>query len=141
MSQVIDVPGVAQYVDKYGDTRTIHKTPNGLRVKNKRKTPVLAMNPVVSEMVGERVRELRLERGLSLEQLATLAGMGTGHPKERMWQIENATRGAGVRMGTLYALAMALGVEATDLLPSTERVRKMADLCEVEMPVVKLRQP
>jgi hypothetical protein len=66
---------------------------------------------------------------LTLVELATRIGAGTGNPKQRMWHLENpglrqstAGRYGGMRLGTLYALALALDVEVCDLLPRTSEV-------------------
>lgn len=128
---------VATYTDRYGDERTIHRTRHGLKVKRQGQTPILALNPAVAELVGARIRELRLERGWTLEELATRCGITSGHPKSRMWAIENSGRGEGIRFGTLYTLAIALGVEATDLLPTVEQVTGAADVTDEPVPQVR----
>jgi len=52
----------------------------------------------------------------------------SGHyvPKEYMWSIENAVRDNGVRIGTLFAIARALGCEVGDLLPNVSDVSQSA---------------
>lgn len=125
---------LATYEDKYGEERVIHKTRHGLRVKRDSQTPILQMNPVIAAMVGRRIRKFRLERCLTLTELATRCGMVGGHPKERIWAYENATRGEGMRLGTLYAFAMALDVGVKDLLPSVSEVRDAADVHGVDTP-------
>lgn len=60
---------------------------------------------------GDRVRSLRLERGLTQERLAALAGMhfsAIGH-------IERASRSSTLQ--TIYKLAHALQVQPRDLVP------------------------
>lgn len=61
--------------------------------------------------IGARVRLYRQERGMSLTELASEAGVSKSH----LSVIEN---GAGTRPGAqvLYALATALGVTIADLL-------------------------
>lgn len=124
---------VARFEDKYGEERVIHKTRHGLRVKQEKRTPALRMNRAVSAMIGARIREARKAHGWTLEELAVRAGMASGNPKDRIWAIENATRGEGMRMGTVYALACALGVEATDLMPRVADVAAAANVRQVEL--------
>lgn len=122
----VPVEGI-EFEDKFGDIRTIHhnQSPNGpLRVKRLRVTPVLALNQHVGVAVGKRVHDLRVKRGLTLLELAERAGLLGG--KARMWEIENSLRVQGVRLGTLFALAMALGVEVSALLPSVAEVTSVA---------------
>lgn len=59
---------------------------------------------------GKRLRELRLERGLSQEKLGELAGLDRTY-------ISSAEAGRrNVSLKTIYKLAEALGVEASELL-------------------------
>jgi transcriptional regulator with XRE-family HTH domain len=73
---------------------------------NRRSSPEL--NPLVR--FGMRIRDVRMSRGLSQEQLAAKA--------ERHWtyvgSIERGRR--NVTLTTIYALAKALGVEPAELL-------------------------
>lgn len=117
MSVTLSTP-VAEFTDKYGETKIIHRDKNGLRVKRECKTPILRFNQAISRQVGAKVKARRIACGMTLEQLATKCGITSGHPKNRMWEIENALRGQGMRMGTLFALAWALDCEVGDLLPS-----------------------
>lgn len=73
----------------------------------------------VSVLVGQRVRELRKARGMSMGQLAPLVGIASG----QLYKLE-----VGDRMVTVDDLAMltaALGVTATELIrrPATGPVR------------------
>ncbi len=113
---------VATFEDKYGETRTIHRGKNGLAIKQEVTTPSLAFNQPVAELIGKRIKKARIARGMTLVELAVRCGMRSGHPKNRIWGIENATRGEGIRLGTLYAIAIALDVEACELLPTNEEV-------------------
>lgn len=61
--------------------------------------------------LGLRVRELRIERGISQEGLAHAAGLH----RAVVGFIERAERDVGV--STLWPLAAALGVEVRDLFP------------------------
>lgn len=129
---------IATYTDRFGDERVIHKTRHGLKVKRTHVTPILAINPVVGQMVGAKVREIRIKQGLTMQELAERCGMTAGHPKQRMYEIEVGTRQEGLRFGTLYALAMALGVEVSDLMPSVSEVTDAAGVAQVPVPSVRL---
>lgn len=108
---------IAEYEDKYGDKQTIHKGKNGLQVKRPVLTPVLELTTVIGKHIGRRVRELRTERGWTMEELGVRCAF-PGTPKQRIWEIEEGTRGGGIRLGTLYVVARALGVHHCDLLPT-----------------------
>ncbi len=113
---------VASFEDRYGDTRFIHKTPMGLRVARKEGTLVDHLNPVLSKMIGRNIHDARVRKGMTLEELCLASGLVSVTPKSRMWEIENCTRKQGIRLGTLYAIAVALHLEAYDLLPSAQSV-------------------
>ena len=120
---------VASYEDQFGDVRLIHR-PKGkaLRIAKNCNTPALRMNRVAATLIGQKIKQRRLLKGYALEELATLAGLASQTPKQYMWSIEQATRGEGVRTGTLYALAIALDCEVSDLLPSTCEVAAAASV-------------
>lgn len=131
---------IAEFVDRYGEDRVVHRTHSGLRVRRETITPALAMNQPITKMMGAKIRNLRIEQGMGLAELALRCGMGNGNPKDRMWRIENATRNEGMRMGTLFAVAFALGVEATELMPTVSEVVAAAKIEQVEMPSVVVRE-
>lgn len=116
------------FTDKYGDARAIHRTRHGLQVKRTNLTPVIKLNQAMAALVGDRIRALRIERGYGLAELCERAGIVSATPKSRMWELENAVRKEGMRLGTLYALAIALDVEVCELLPTTDEVRKIVAL-------------
>ncbi|WP_084074546.1 helix-turn-helix domain-containing protein [Demequina sp. NBRC 110052] len=64
----------------------------------------------IAPLVGERLRAIRAERGLSLGALATMAGIGKGSLSE----IEHGARNP--TLSTLYALANALELPLAWLL-------------------------
>lgn len=119
---------VAHYMDKYGEQREIHKNRgNRLSVKRQSSTVPAMLGPPAGKLLGERINAARLKAGLSLERLAFLAGLAGG--KSAMWQIESkAAAQEGVRFGTLYALAWALKIEATELLPRNGEVLGLSGL-------------
>lgn len=129
---------VAEFVDKYGERRTIHR-PKGraLRVaKNTGDTPTEVFGRAVAILLGQRVKARRLALGLSQRDLCVRAGMADVSPKQRIHAIENATRGQGIRLGTLYVLALALECELENLLPSLSEVRQYTRTTERTVRVV-----
>lgn len=69
-----------------------------------------ARDPELSEAFGKRVREVRLERGLTQEQLAETADV---HPTF----VSNLERGySAPTLHTLMAIANALGVRPGELI-------------------------
>jgi transcriptional regulator with XRE-family HTH domain len=124
---------VAEFEDRYGDTRVIHRDQRGaLKLANNSSTVALTLNRAAAKLVGQRIRNARIAAGLTLEQLCTRAGLVSGTPKSRMWEIENAIRESGLRIGTLYALAEALNLPAYALLPSNEDVLTLAGVSEIK---------
>ena len=133
--------GYAQikFTDQYGEDRVIYRQKGAYRIKNRDDTIAHVLNRTAADMIGKRIREKRLSRGLTLDGLLAKAGLvaAPGLGKSRMYEIENAgknRRGAnaqGVRFGTLYALAMALECPITDLLPTTEEIARHAGVALV----------
>ena len=71
----------------------------------------------LAQLIGERVRAARLQRGLSVGALAAAAQVGKGSLAE----IENGARNP--TMSTLYALAGALSVPLATLIADRPGVR------------------
>ena len=69
--------------------------------------------------VGERIREIRLKRGITQEKLAELSDLSPQH----MNRIEKASRNTSVE--ALYRIAAALEVSPDELLYGTENFRKI----------------
>jgi transcriptional regulator with XRE-family HTH domain len=65
----------------------------------------------------EKIRQLREAAGLSMDQAAKLAGMNS---RQRWYEVESGLR-ANITIGTLDAMARALGVEPADLLAKAKR--------------------
>ncbi len=123
----------AIFTDKYGEQRVIHKAPNGWQAKREKLTPALLLNRSIAGLIGRRVRALRRSRSMTLAELCLAAGLVSATPKSRMWEIENAVRPDGIRLGTLYALAIALGVEATELLAPVADVLALTPIEKAEV--------
>ena len=68
----------------------------------------------LSAEIGQRVRQCRVEAGLSGVKLAAAAGVS----QPFLSQLESGQ--SSVAIATLYRIALALGVPPTDLLPATE---------------------
>jgi len=64
----------------------------------------------LAEKVGSRLRALRLERGMSVSEVARLSGLSKGHLANMEHGFTQAT------VGTLVAAARALGVAPSMLL-------------------------
>src|SRR5690606_30428383 len=71
------------------------------------------MNAPDNTRLGERIRSLRLARGYTLKQLATLSGLSPSFVS----MLE--TGRTGVAASRLQAIAEAFGLSAADLLPET----------------------
>lgn len=119
---------VATIVDKFGEDRDVVQRGSRIRIANSGTTPILAMNRTAGVKVGERIRAARLAAGLTLEECAIRAGMTSGWPKNRMYEIETTVRNQGIRLGTLYAIAAALDVDVRSLIPSLEEVLAETDV-------------
>ena len=118
----------AEYIDRYGDTRRIRKSKNGvLQVQRQRSTVPITLTNIVGPMVGQRIRDARQKAGYSLAELCMRAGIVSATPKQRMYEIEIGVRTEGIRFGTLYALAIALNVSPASLMPTVEEVMAKAE--------------
>ena len=69
--------------------------------------------------VGERIREIRMNRGITQEKLAELSDLSPQH----MNRIEKASRNTSVE--AIYRIAAALEVAPDELLYGTENIRKI----------------
>jgi hypothetical protein len=126
--------------DRYGDQVKIRKTRRGYQVERDRLTPSLVLTKEVGVIVGQRVKTLRQERGWTLAELCIRADIRSTTPKNRMWEIENSIRREGINTGTIYSLAIALGVEITDLLPSVAEVRDVVAPQTLKQTVVSVKR-
>ena len=125
---------LATFEDKYGDKRTIHRVFMGgcarVRVKRIRSTPVQVLTDACGKTVGRNIARLRIERGMSMAELARRATLLGG--KQRVYSLEHNTDRGGLRLGTLYAVAAALEVEPSSLLPPLEDAMKDCGACMVD---------
>jgi DNA-binding Xre family transcriptional regulator len=122
----------AEFQDKYGETRKIHTTRHGYKVLRENVTPALQLNRELAALIGSKIKAKRIAAHLSLESLCRRAGLVSQTPKSRMWEIENAKRQEGIRLGTLYAIAIALDCEASELLPTIEEAKSLGVKIEQE---------
>src|SRR5438128_2316575 len=101
---------LAEFEDRYGRPRTIIRRRGAkvLSVQNDRITVSRALTKVIGKKLGESIKAARIAAGMTMEALANKAGMVGG--KARIYSIENAMDG-GIRLGTLYALGKALGID------------------------------
>lgn len=120
---------VASYVDVYGETRIIHK-PKGRRLSVfcGGNTVALRMNRASAILIGKKIKEIRLKKGISQRTLCVRAGLQNVNPKQYIHAIENATRQAGSRMGTLYAIAYALECEVYEIVPTINEVMNAGEI-------------
>lgn len=70
-------------------------------------------NPALNAEIGRRIRAARVKRKLKTKDLAVRIRM---HPS----MVAYVEKGAGGSLGTLYAIAEALGVTLHSLLPKRE---------------------
>jgi transcriptional regulator with XRE-family HTH domain len=63
------------------------------------------------QIIGQRIKELRMQRGLTLEEVAERSGCSSGF----LSQLERNRAAPSISM--LYAIGEALGVQVTDFLP------------------------
>lgn len=117
---------VATFTDRFGENRIIHKNKMGLAVKRREETHCQVLGRCISKYVGERIRAIRQRKEMTMEELGMRAGLTTGNNiKQRVYELENNLRGSGMKFGTVYQLAIALEVDITELMPTTETVKSM----------------
>ena len=134
---------IVEFEDKYGERRVVHRDKRGrMMLKRIKRSVSLVLNPVVARMVGSKIRAARRAKDMGPTELLYRAGLvaAVGCEKHRIYEIEKAggRRGQGVRLGTLFALANALGVEAKDLLPTNAEVLGVADVSMQPPPITEI---
>ena len=133
---------VGKFIDKYGEERTIRGTRHGLQILRKHSTFIERLGKSISPLIKAKIKEHRIAKGMTLEQLAYKSGLVVSNDstaKIRMWEIENETRKHGIRIATLYAIAMALEIPIIALMPTAEEVKKQAFVSSetIKVPVIK----
>jgi len=113
---------IATFENRFGETKVIRLTRSGLRVQNNQSTAVLELNRRIAGLLAANIKARRVELGMTLEQVCVASGLVSPTPKSRMWEIENNLAGNGLRLGTVYALAIALQTTPDALLPTLDEV-------------------
>lgn len=131
---------VAEFENRYGEKKVIHVTRSGLRVRNNRSTVALELNRKIAVIVGQKIKDRRLELGLSLEEACIRSGLSSTTPKSRMWEIENCQAQQGLKLGTLYALAIGLETTPDKLLPSLEDVLDETNVTKIEQKTIVVKK-
>lgn len=68
-----------------------------------------------NKIIGQVIKELRLQKGMTQELLSGLAGIARTH----LTMIENGTKQPNFE--TLWRIAVALGIKPSDLVSEIER--------------------
>lgn len=110
--------------------RELHRTRHGWQMKRQVTTHCQDLNNAVGEYFGKRVKEERKKRNWTMEEFCRRAGLVTATPKNRTYEIEHNTRKGSVKMGTLYAIAAAFGIEPAELLPPVAVAMQSAGVTE-----------
>jgi hypothetical protein len=112
---------LAEFENRFGEKKTI-VTRRGRRtmaVQRDSVTVTSALGKVIAKKLGKSVNKARMAAGMTMDDLCDKAGLIGG--KQRIYSIEQATDG-GIRLGTLYAIGKALGVDPLSLLPTARDV-------------------
>lgn len=112
---------IADFTNKYEEQKTIVKRPNGSMAILRERTKVDIYSSKAGRVMGRKIRALRKEQGLTLEELTEKSGLKSTTPKSRMWEIERGSNG-GLKFGTVYCLAEALNCTIHDLIPTREEI-------------------
>jgi transcriptional regulator with XRE-family HTH domain len=96
--------------------------------------PTEAEHQRVIAAIGMRVRKIRTERGLTLEQLSQLAGVS----QSMLSMVERGKAGASI--GTLFSIATALGVVASDLFTEEGARDNPLVIRAAEQPVYEIEE-
>lgn len=122
---------IAEFEDRFGDVRVVERRGRRAIVANNRSTVTHILSRAIGKLVGQKLRLERKKAGMTMLQLAEKAGLVGG--KQRICDLENAMNG-GAKLGTVYALAAALGIDPFSLLPRKEEVFVDAEVTEVARP-------
>lgn len=114
---------VAQFIDKVGEQREIIVGHNRrLRVKNHQDSLTNLLATATARLIGQRIRLARQAVSMSASGLAQRIGVEGGNPKNQICNLEKQFRNHGIKTGTIYAVALAVGIEPHELLPSLREV-------------------
>ena len=94
----------------------------------------LSRRQVFIEAVGARVRDFRVQKGMTLQQL----GEATGVSQSMLSMVERGKTSASI--GTLMAIADALGARMSDLLVTEEPARADTVIRSAEQPIYETDQ-
>lgn len=121
-----DKDAKAVFLNKAGQPRELRKTRHGWQIKKGVNTVPRMLSRGVAHLLGPKIRKVRRKVGMGPTELALRMGYTSYNiPKMRIYEIEKGRLGDGnhsIRLGTLYAIAAALGVEVAVLLPSVKEV-------------------
>ena len=129
------------FVDKSGRVREMHNTRHGWRIKQGVNTIPRMLQRGVTHLMGPKIRETRRAVGIGPTELAQTMGYKFQDCKQRIYEIEKGRCGNGdhgIKLGTLYAIAAALGVEVGVLLPSVKEVMAESGVVLKPMSVERL---
>ena len=120
-----------------GEQRIIRKkdSRDGWQIKQEKETPSQIASKELGRFIGQRIRERRLQLGMTMLELGQRAGIRGGNDRQikvRINEIETASKyrnhslgseHSGIRLGTLFIIANALDCEMADLLPKRTMLR------------------
>lgn len=87
------------------------------------------LSKAISGYIGQQIATYRTARGMTMDDLGRRAGLTTGRNfKQRVYEIEHNLRSVGIRFGTVYQIAIALEVDARDLMPSVKDAQAMTGI-------------
>lgn len=114
---------IASFIDKVGEEREIIVGHNRrLRVKNIQESLTNLLATASSRLIGERIRTARQAVNMTAEELAHRIGITDGSPKNQICALEKQFRRHGIKTGTIYSIAFALGLQANELIPSMREI-------------------
>ncbi len=130
---------IATFKDKYGHERTIHKAQDGKLALMNGSTVIIELTNAAGPLVGKRIRATREGLCMGRTELALKAGFSGDRRfiKNRIAEIEHGKRG-GVKLGTLYALALVLGCHLEDLLPTPAEVLEASNVASRSISVLDI---
>ncbi len=129
---------VTTFISRTGEEKIIHRNSRGRLAVKHEPSPILSLTNSIAPLIGQRIKEKRKEIGMTMAELGRRAGLTNHKPKNRIYEIEHGLRG-GIRLGTLYSIAMVLNIEPTGLLPPMKDVFKNSNVCLETEKRIKLK--